>query len=482
MAQRKSVKKNFIYNLIIQFLQVLSPLIITPYVSRILGAANIGIYSYVNANTAYFLLLAVLGMTTYAQLQGAKYRDNRKALSKLFSEVFWTRIITVFVSSLLFLCFISFQEQYKVYYYIQIINIFSCALDFIWLFQSVEDFKIVAIRTAIIKFLNVVLVFVLIKCKDDLMLYFVIQAIGVLLGNLSVLPLIKQYIEYIKPQRGFLKENLKSTSIYFLPTIAAVLTATVDKQMIGWFYSDKVESGYYEQAYYIENAVYTIFIALNYTMRPRMSYLYAKGLYVEIKDRMKKSLEFVLLLSIPLAFGVGILSKNYIPWFLGEHFGPVVDILHVMIAWIIVKAISNCLLDQNIVPNDGQLLATKIIWIGTIFNIIFNALLIPKFAAKGAAIGSALSETVILLITLWVSKESINIKKTCIRILYYFAIVIPMVVILIIGVRKLSPSILNTISMTIICGLVYFGMLLLTRNKLLKETLKVVYVHRKNKK
>ena len=50
---KSGVKKNYIYNLAYQILAMLAPLITTPYISRILGAKNIGIYSYTLSIVTY---------------------------------------------------------------------------------------------------------------------------------------------------------------------------------------------------------------------------------------------------------------------------------------------------------------------------------------------------------------------------------------------------------------------------------------------
>ena len=43
---KKSITKNYIYNLVYQILTLILPLITTPYISRVLEAEKIGIYSY----------------------------------------------------------------------------------------------------------------------------------------------------------------------------------------------------------------------------------------------------------------------------------------------------------------------------------------------------------------------------------------------------------------------------------------------------
>ena len=51
---KKSIKKNYLYNLSYQILVMLLPFITTPYVSRILGVTNIGIYSYTLSISTFF--------------------------------------------------------------------------------------------------------------------------------------------------------------------------------------------------------------------------------------------------------------------------------------------------------------------------------------------------------------------------------------------------------------------------------------------
>ena len=66
-TKKKSVAKNYIYNLTFQILKIILPIITTPYVSRILGAENIGIYGYTLSISAYFILFGSLGVAMYGQ-------------------------------------------------------------------------------------------------------------------------------------------------------------------------------------------------------------------------------------------------------------------------------------------------------------------------------------------------------------------------------------------------------------------------------
>ena len=64
-VQKQSVKKNYIYNLAYQMLAVVIPLLIQPYIARVLGAGEVGAFSYTTAITGYFALVGNLGIATY---------------------------------------------------------------------------------------------------------------------------------------------------------------------------------------------------------------------------------------------------------------------------------------------------------------------------------------------------------------------------------------------------------------------------------
>ncbi|MCI9365784.1 MAG: oligosaccharide flippase family protein [Clostridia bacterium] len=98
----KSITKNYIYNLIYQVLILILPLITTPYVSRVLGAENLGIYSYTTSISAYFILFGSLGIALYGQREIAYKQSDKKAYSRIFWEVLILRFITMFISLAIF--------------------------------------------------------------------------------------------------------------------------------------------------------------------------------------------------------------------------------------------------------------------------------------------------------------------------------------------------------------------------------------------
>jgi len=109
---KKSVTRNYVYNLIYQMLVLILPLVTTPYISRVLGAENIGIYSYTTSISAYFILFGSLGIALYGQREIAYRQNNKKDYSKAFWEIVILRCITIFISLIIFyLTFVIGKER-----------------------------------------------------------------------------------------------------------------------------------------------------------------------------------------------------------------------------------------------------------------------------------------------------------------------------------------------------------------------------------
>lgn len=120
---RKSVVKNYMYNLAYQILILILPVLTTPYISRVLGAENIGIYSYTLSISSYFILFGSLGIVLYGQREIAYNQEDRKKCTITFWEIFLLRMITMTISLLIFYFTFVKGNQYQVYYKILILEI-----------------------------------------------------------------------------------------------------------------------------------------------------------------------------------------------------------------------------------------------------------------------------------------------------------------------------------------------------------------------
>lgn len=484
MNKQESVKKNYVYNTFYQVLTFLTPLVTAPYVSRILGADGVGVYSYTNSVATYFVLLASLGTVSYGQREISMHRDSQEECSKLFWEIEILSIVTTAISLGLWIILIFISDEYTCYYLLLTLNLISVAFDISWFFGGFEKFKYIVIRNTIVKIVGIILLFGFVKDKDDTLVYVGIIAITGLLGNISMwayLPkmIVKIDVKNIHP----FKIHLKQSFAYFVPAIATSVYTVLDKTMIGVITKSEDENGYYEQATKIIRLVQSLLFSLNTVMSARQSYLFNIGKFDEMKDKIVKSFDYLFSISIPIMFSIVAISNNFVPLFFGDGYNLVIKILCAMSPLPFVISISNILGNQYLTPIGQRVRSIKAIIAGAATNVVLNSFLIPKFGAIGAAIASVIAEFVISLIYIHMSKTVVKVvlllkiaaKKFGASILMFIAIIF-------IG-RAFSNKLLALV-LQITLGAFFYGLLLFAfRDSFAKESLRYLKskIYRKEK-
>ena len=397
-SKKPSVKKNFVYSTLYQIFSVLTPFITAPYISRILGAEGVGIQSFTTSNQSYFLLIAALGTMSYGAREISMNRDDPYKRSKLFWEIELMTVGTSMVALLGWAVLILASAAYRQYYVVLTIGIFATLFDITWFFNGIEEFKLTVIRNTFFKVLGIVCLFVFIKDADDLLLYIFITSMTTLLSSLSLWPYMKRYLVRVDPRELRFKKHFHETLIYFIPTIATSIYTVLDRTLIGIITKDMYENGYYQQAEKIINIAKSfVFTSLNAVMGVRISYLYAEKKLEEIHNRIENSMNYIFFMGFGACFGIMAIAKTFVPVFFGPGYETVVPLLYIFSPIIVIIGISNCLGSQYYTPCGKRSESAKYIVYGAITNLCLNLLLIPKFAAFGAAIASIIAEIVVTI-------------------------------------------------------------------------------------
>lgn len=462
---KKSIAKNYIYNLIYQMLTILLPLITTPYLSRVLGAENIGIYGYTISIVTYFILFGTLGVSMYGQREIAYRQQDKKGRSKTFIEIIILRTITLSISILLFYLVYGRSGEYALYYRILIVQLVANIFDISWLFQGIEEFDKTVVRNLIVKLLSLILIFVTIKTTDDLWKYFAIYVGAELIGNVTLWFYLPKYLEKINLKDLKVKRHVKPVIALFVPQIAIQIYTVLDKTMIGTITNDMIEVGYYEQAQKIVKAALTVAGALQTVMNSRIANAYAENDQKEINRCLEMSFKFVWLLTIPMTLGLIAVAPKFVPWYYGEGYNGVIPIMMATAPILIPIGLSGITGVQYLIQIGKQKEFTISVTVGAIINVVLNIILIHFFKGVGAAIASVIAEISILLIQLRYFKEQfklLEILKTSIKC---FISGIVMFIAVKIATYYLPVSILNTVIEVLIGGIVYILMLTILKHE-----------------
>ena len=408
---KKSISKNYLYQLSYQILALIIPLITTPYISRVLGAEGIGIYSFTYSIATYFILFGSLGIAMYGQREIAYVQDKKEDRSRIFWEIVILRLVLMTISATVFYFAYCTGEEYQLYYKILLIELFSNAIDISWFFQGLEEFKKTVTRNFIIKAAFTICIFIFVKSPADLTKYFFVAIGGNLLGNLSLWIYVPKYVQKIKIKSLKVFRHLKHTFFLFIPQIATQVYTILDKTMIGYIVADKSEVGYYEQAQKVINMLLTLVTSLGTVMVPRMANTFASGDKEQMKRYLQNSFKFTYTIAFPVMLGVIAVSANFVPIFFGEGYESVVPLINILAITILFIGMSNVTGTQLLLPTKRQKEFTISVTIGAIVNFVLNWIFIYHYRAIGGAITTVISEILVAGIQLWFLRKEWDLKE-----------------------------------------------------------------------
>lgn len=407
-----SIKKNLILSTAYQILTMITPLITAPYVSRVLGADGVGIYSYTYSIETYFSMFAALGTVTYGAREIARNRDDKRTYSKLFWEIEILTILTTAVCLIAWGVWISINSQYRVYYVILTFYLLGTMFDISWFYTGLEQFKYTVTQNTIFKLIGIVALFVLVKDKSDVTWYTAIMSLSMLFGNISMWMYLPRFLVKVSFKNIEIKKHFRETLVYFIPTIATSIYTVLDKTLIGVITNDTNENGYYEQATKIINMAKAVtFTSLNSVLGSRISYLYTNNNIEEIKTRISQSIDYILFMGIGICFGLIGVSGNFVPLFFGEGYSPVVFLLRLLSPVVIIIGISNCLGSQYYTPAGYRAKSARYLIYGSVSNLLLNIILIPNFKSTGAVVATLFAESLITVLYIANSEKMISIIK-----------------------------------------------------------------------
>ena len=399
--EKKSISKNYLYQLSYQILALIIPLITTPYISRVLGAEGIGIYSFTYSIATYFVLFGSLGIAMYGQREIAYIQDKKEERDKTFWEIAILRIVLMMISATIFYFAYCTGAEYQLYFRILLLELVSNALDISWFFQGMEEFKKTVTRNFIIKITFTVCIFLFVKSPEDLVKYFLVAIGGNLLGNLSLWLYVSKYVGKTKVTQLKPWRHLKHTFYLFLPQIATQIYTILDKTMIGYMVNNKAEVGYYEQAQKVINMLLTLVTSLWPVMLPRMANTFANGDKTQMKKYLATSMKFNYTLAFPIMLGVIAVSNSFVPIFFGKGYEGVVPLVNILAVSILFIGMNSVTGTQYLLPTKKQKAYTISVTVGAIVNFVLNLIFIGRYHAMAGAVTTVIAEFTVLSIQIW---------------------------------------------------------------------------------
>lgn len=396
----KSIKHNFILNNIRLFLNLLIPMIVFPYVSRVLGPEGLGKVEFANSVVAYFVLFTSLGIPTYGVREIARSRDNKEKYSIIVYELSSILAVTCVVGYILYFGVIALIPNFRSELYLFLVvapSIFFTDFSYDWFFQGIENQSYITKRYIFVKIIQVTLILLLVKESSQYILYG-----GILIGINGCATIfniihLRKYLAKVTIKTLNYKRHLKPIFAIFASVLAVSIYTNVDVTMVGLMVGDEAV-GLYVTPNRIVRILIQCITVLGTVMIPRLENSLANNKVDEYYKLLNKSLGFTLLFCIPIFFGVQIVAKDLILLFAGSKFEESILSLRLLSPILLFIPMAHFVGLQILYPHRMEYKYTIAVTIAASINIVFNYFAIQKWEQNGAIIGTCVAELLGLII------------------------------------------------------------------------------------
>ena len=477
--KNKSLGKNAFLNGLRSVLNIIFPIITFPYVSRVLSVGELGKYNWSNSFVSYFLLIAGLGIATYAVREGAKFRNDRNEISDFASQVFSINIFSTVASYiLLFLCILIFPkvQSYSACIYVFSIQIVFTTLGTEWIYSIFEEYTYITVRSIVFKILSVIMLFIFVRKQGDYLNYAGITVFSAVGSNILNYLHAKKFCTIRFTFKIDWKAHFKPILIIFASSVATTIYLSLDTTLLGLINNNYVV-GIYSVSTKMYNIVKQLIAAVLTVTIPRFALLWGRNRYREYRKLLLQISDVLALISIPAAVGVFMLAPQIVILLSSTKYIRAVSSLRLLCPALIFSVFSWIFTSCVLIPAKRENKVLIITIISAVANLILNLLLMPSLEENAAAITTSLSEAISMLLGIYYSKDIVKRlydKEFWKDILLYTFGTLAIVVICICGNAIFKSTIMIILFDVILSSLEYALILLGAKNKFALDVLEYI--------
>lgn len=475
----KSLKINYLFNLINTGVGLLFPIVTFPYVTRVVMADGLGRIQFLSSIINYITLFSAIGIPLYAIREIARLKNNVAERNKATIEIITLHLLLSLIGyGIVFILAFFVNKVYSDFwlYLLLSTHLLLSAIGIEWFYKGVEEFGYITIRSLIVRIVCLIALFAFVRNKDDLYIYASIHVLSEVGNYVFNFVHLRKHVtlKEVPWKKMNLKRHLKPSLRIFVLNLITSIYVNLDSVMLG-FLSTTVAVGFYSSVTRLTKVLLGIVTTLGTVLLPRLSNYISSGETAAFNSVSGKASRFVITLATPMVIGLIFCAPQLIMVMCGSEFIPAITTIRIIAPIILFIGLSN-LVGLQVLYSQGQ---EKIVIIstlcGAIVNFLLNYILIPYFAQNGAAIATVMAEFCVTSVMLVVGRKFIPfsvINKYSFRILLFSIVIcapIPFV-------QHLSfPDVALFMLEVVIATFLYVILLALSHNEFLmiiKETIK----------
>ncbi len=384
----KRLMDNFLSLTALQGINTLVPLLAFPYLVRVLGIEQFGLFAFVMAIMLYAEIITDYGFDLSATKHISHNVDNQEKVNEIFSSVIMIKSVMAmlfFVFILFLIMFVDkFSENALLYVYAYGL-IIGQVLFPVWFFQGIEKMRYITILNAVSKIIFAVAIFIFVNSQEDLYLVFLFYSLGsIIAGVLAFNIAVKKFgVRFSLQSKDTYLFYLKDAWYIFTSRVAVQLYQSINVIVLAFFVSNTVV-GYYAIVEKIVRAGGSIIVSLPKAVYPHLAKVYKRSVSEFYMRNMQLSLALFVVMA-PIAGIVYYFAPEILSIFTGgEPSAEIVSLLHILAPLLAITVFGSQFTNVLVILNETKLL-NSIVVIAGLVNVILVFPVVHYFSVVGLA-------------------------------------------------------------------------------------------------
>ncbi|MDF0479343.1 oligosaccharide flippase family protein [Vagococcus sp. PNs007] len=413
---KKILKNNTIKNgmwlYVLQMFNTVIPFLTLPYITRILGADQYGVFSAALNLIGYFQVIVEYGFNLLGSRKVALL-NKKEEMSELYTKIFLARLILSAISLSLLVIVVLLTGVSQLQFYCMLILFFmviGTGIQQVWLFQGLESMKFITVLTVIIRTIFTILIFILIKNSSQVLMYSFLYSISFfLLGLISMFIANNNLnIKFVKIKASSVYDILKEGWILFTTSAMTKIFTGIGITILQYTSTNAIV-GSYTAIQKIPQMLVMLFFPLSQAIYPYLSKIFQNS-FEEGLFKLKRITKSVMLLFICMGLVLILFRRPIVLLLYGSEYIKYVNILIPLVLWLLFSIFNNFLGTQFLVATGNVRRYSNAFKIGIVAMVSSNLILGYFFDIYGIAFAAMLGEF-ILTISLWKQVNEVIMLK-----------------------------------------------------------------------
>jgi len=406
IEDKKIITSNYLSLLVLQIANYLLPLLVLPYLVRVLGAENFGLIMFAQSLTTFFIVFVDFGFSLSGTREISLARNDKQKLSEVFSAIMFIKVGLILIASLLLLVIVNFFSRFSVdaeIYYLSFGVVIGQALFPVWFYQGIEKMKFITIINIAAKTIFTLLVFVFIRLQTDYILVPIFNSLGFIVAGIFGLLFCYRFIDFKLPSIALMNRLLLESYSLFISNLATSLYTASNVFILGIF-GGNIIAGVYSSMEKLVLAIKNIYLPLYQALYP---WLTKQSDIIKI-NTIEKIRPIILLVSLLITLFILLFGKTMLSIIYNDSLIISYSVIFKILSFIsIFSALSMLYITLYFPSIKKDKVRMNILISGGLFNFLLSLVLVYYFGIYGTAFTVVSTELLLLVLATIYYRKSI---------------------------------------------------------------------------